>query len=190
MICPDNIDSETIVYSFGVGDDISFDLAMIKHFDLNVFAFDPTPRSIRWIKKQHLPQQFKFFEFGLADYDGTAVFLPPENPLHMSYSLLNRPETGEQSVSGQVFRLETIAKKLGHRHINILKMDIEGAEYAVIADIEKSSLLIDQILVEFHHRFDSVSIDDTKQAIKALNEMNYKVFSVSESGFEFSLIKT
>ena len=37
--------------------------------------------------------------------------------------------------------------------IDILKMDIEGAEYDVIDDIINSPVPIAQVLIEFHHRF-------------------------------------
>ena len=36
-------------------------------------------------------------------------------------------------------------KELGHNKIDILKMDIEGAEYAVINDIERSGIRPEQI---------------------------------------------
>ena len=52
--------------------------------------------------------------------------------------------------------LSTILEKLGHNRIDILKMDIEGAEYEVIEDIISSTVPIQQVLIEFHHRFSSL----------------------------------
>ena len=42
-------------------------------------------------------------------------------------------------------------RDLGHDHLDVLKMDIEGAEYAVLDDMLQSDILPDQLLVEFHH---------------------------------------
>ncbi|GIS18490.1 MAG: hypothetical protein CM15mP120_04060 [Pseudomonadota bacterium] len=42
-------------------------------------------------------------------------------------------------------------RDLGHDHLDVLKMDIEGAEYAVLDDMLQSNILPDQLLVEFHH---------------------------------------
>ena len=42
-ICPDKINENSVVYSFGIGTDISFDVSIIKKYKLNVYAFDPTP---------------------------------------------------------------------------------------------------------------------------------------------------
>src|SRR5690554_1691728 len=39
--------------------------------------------------------------------------------------------------------------QLGHKHIDVLKMDIEGAEYDVIENILSAQLPITQILIEF-----------------------------------------
>jgi hypothetical protein len=80
-------------------------------------------------------------------------------------------------------------KRLGHTTIDVLKMDIEGAEYEVIEDIVSSRISINQILVEFHHRFPTIGIEKTKNAIKQLNKAGYKIFSISESGQEYSFIK-
>jgi hypothetical protein len=87
-ICPIHITKESIVYSFGVGENISFNLSMIKKFGVNIYAFDPTPRLIAWVKSQKLPKEFHFFPYGIADYDGIAKFYPPENPEHESHSIL------------------------------------------------------------------------------------------------------
>src|SRR5262245_45261334 len=53
-ICPDSLGPQSVVYSVGVGEDISFDLALIERFGLQVHAFDPTPKSVRWVKQQSL----------------------------------------------------------------------------------------------------------------------------------------
>ncbi len=46
--------------------------------------------------------------------------------------------------------IENIMKELGHKHIDVLKMDIESAEYDVIENILNAKISITQILIEFH----------------------------------------
>ena len=58
VICPDNINQKSVIYSFGIGYDISFDLSIITKFNVPVHAFDPTPRSIQWLRDQKLPDNF------------------------------------------------------------------------------------------------------------------------------------
>jgi FkbM family methyltransferase len=186
-ILPENLSKDSIVYSFGVGTDISFDLDMILTYQLKIHAFDPTPRSIAWVKNQNLPNSFSLFEYGLANFDGNTYFELPENETHISGKISS--ENRNKRISVPVKKLSTIAHELGHSHIDVLKMDIEGAEYDVIEDILQSSLQIDQILIEFHHRFKEIGIAKTEKAVKQLYNAGYKIFHVSASGEEVSFIK-
>ena len=189
--CPSNITENSIVYSFGIGEDISFDLTLISNFKVCIHAFDPTPKAIQWIGRQELPEKFNVNYFGIADYDGIASFAPPEDPNYVSYSCHPNSERSKGIIKAKVYRLKTIMEILNHSRIDILKMDIEGSEYSVIEDIVKSDLDIRQILVEFHHGIHHIhaNLQDTKRSINILNESGYLVFSISLSGLEYSLIK-
>jgi len=186
---PEKITENTIVYSVGVGREISFDLDLINKKNVTVYAFDPTPRAKEWIRTQKLPEKFKFFDIGVADFDGIANFYEPENPRSTSYSLVEQGKHILRVVKCPVKRLKTIMEMLGHKKIDILKMDIEGGEYKVIEDIIKSKIQISQILVEFHHRKKNIGIYKTKRAITSLRENNFRIFYISPKGEEYSFIK-
>jgi len=142
-IATDKIDASSVVYSFGIGEDVSFDVAMIERFGLTVHAFDPTPKSLKWLETQPLPRNFVLHEYGV------------------------------------------VMGELGHERVDLLKMDIEGAEYQVIEDLCNSNVRPGQVLVEFHHRFPNVTVKATKDAIAQLRSMGYLLFFVSASGREF-----
>jgi FkbM family methyltransferase len=187
----DNIHSHSVIYSFGVGEDISFDLELINQYEVIIHAFDPTPRSIEWVRKQNPPSNFILHEYGLANFDGHATFLPPANPLHVSHSILDfRKQHHDRTdiTSMPVKKMHTIMTELNQSKVDILKMDIEGAEYQVIDDLISSGLLPTQLLVEFHHRFPSIGIKKTNDAIVKLRKVGYKIFSVSPSHEEFGFI--
>jgi hypothetical protein len=78
--------------------------------------------------------------------------------------------------------------ELGHKKIDILKLDIEGAEYDVMKDIYSSSIRPKQILIEFHHGFPNVGIQETKNAIETIRSMGYDLFSISDTNEEYSFI--
>ena len=51
-VAVEKITKDSVCYSFGVGEDVSFDLELINRFGVVVHAFDPTPRSINWVRAQ------------------------------------------------------------------------------------------------------------------------------------------
>jgi FkbM family methyltransferase len=183
-----NLNAHSTVYSVGIGEDASFDTALIEKFGLTVHGFDPTPRSIEWVKRQGFSDRFVMHEYGIAAFDGKVSFNPPENPDHVSYTLLDRPLTEAKAISVPVKRLSTIVKELRHAYIDLLKMDVEGAEYDVIDDISESNIRPQQFVVEFHHRFPGVGVKRTEDAIDRLRAMGYELFSISATNEEFCFI--
>lgn len=189
-VASNSLKQDSVVYSFGVGTDVSFDAGLIKMYNLKVYAFDPTPKSLEWIKKNNsLPDGFIFNPWGISDEDKMEKFYPPSNDAYDSFSIGNIQNTDKSYVECQVYRLKTIKKKLNHSKVDLLKMDIEGQEYDVLNDILDSDDLSPQIAVEFHHRFIKSGANKTKDVIKKLNGKGYKIFYVSENGEEYSFIK-
>jgi hypothetical protein len=84
-----------------------------------------------------------------------------------------------------VRRLSTIGNSLGHESVDLVKMDVEGAEYAVIDDLLASGFPCDQLLVEFHHFWDG-SLDRTRDCLDRLDAAGWRLYHVSETGREFS----
>jgi len=184
-----NLNNDSVIYSFGIGEDISFDEAAINKFGCTVFGFDPTPRAIDWLRnKKKVPARFNYFEYGIDLTDGLVSFYPPENPDHVSCSVISKGRESERSFSVPMKSFRTITRELGHSNIDVLKMDIEGSEYKVIPDILSAGIHIDQIVIEFHHRFIDNGMKRTGELVNLLNNHGYKIFAVSDSGEEVSFI--
>jgi FkbM family methyltransferase len=188
VICPDSVDRESIVYTFGAGTNISFDTELCRKFELKVFIFDPTPKSIHYVLEQKLSEDYIFEATGIADYTGSAKFYLPLNPDYVS-ATIEKQSDSQSIVEVKVERLAEIMSRNRHEKIDILKMDIEGAEYSVIDDILKSGINVQQLLVEFHHRFPNYGIKKTRQTIQKLRNAGFGLFHVSDIGEEFSFLK-
>ena len=117
---------DSVIYSFGVGEDISFDLQAIDLFRCPVFAFDPTPKAVQWIRQQKTPSQFHFAELGIAATVGEMWFQAPKTAAHVSYTVSDRRGPNKKSVVAQVADLRTIMRRFHHRQIDVLKMDVES----------------------------------------------------------------
>lgn len=126
------VGADSICYSGGVGEDASFDLELIRRFGCRVFAFDPTPRAVEFGGRvSALEPRFTFLPVGLWERDGVEVFYAPRDPRHVSYSIPNLQGTAK-SIAAPVRTVASLMAELGHDHIDVLKLDIEGAEFAVL----------------------------------------------------------
>lgn len=185
------LNAGSIIYSIGIGKDISFDRAIIKKHGCKVFAFDPTPKSIEWIGEQKLPASFRYYSYGISKKTGNDKFFLPENPRGVSGSLVIHDDVDERKfIEVPMKSFADIAREFDHRHIDVLKMDIEGAEYDIIKSILKSPVTIDQILIEFHDRFFSEKENKSKMVVETLQKFGYEIYAASISYEEVSFIHT
>ena len=183
------LNKESVIYSVGVGSNIDFDLELINSFGATVHAFDPTPRSIEWVKGQQLPKHFIFHPLGLSAENGHMDFFPPSKASSTHFSPIDRYGNTNNVVRAPVKDIDTIASELNHKEIDLLKMDIEGAEYEVIEALPKNRVAINQILIEFHHMYKGIPISKTVDAISTLSNLGFELFNISQRTYEFSFRK-
>lgn len=111
-----------VVYSFGsAGNDI-FEKHLLSIIPhCEVHIFDPTCKP--------LPPPYHFHEYGVCA-SGTSF------------------KAGEKVYPCR--SMTQIVEELGHKHIDILKMDVDGAEWGLFNTTDWSKLRIGQFLVEIH----------------------------------------
>lgn len=191
-VLADRVNASSVVYGVGVGHDASWDLAMIERFGCTVHAFDPTPRSVEWVASQKWPEKFAFHPWGLATFDGEATFVMPNaDPTWSSYVMNAADGTPKhEEVRVPVRRLDTIMRELGHPRVDVIKIDIEGAEYDVLDDLVSGSLRPGQILAEFHYWHDRPAVERFRRNIDGLRRVGYRAFARSPHGPEISFVHT
>jgi FkbM family methyltransferase len=177
------IGAGSICYCVGVGEDISFDLAIISRFDCQVYAFDPTPRARQYVE-QHAgdEQNLHFSEIGLWEHDGVVRFYAPRDPAHVSHSIVNLQRT-DTFFEAPCKRLSTVLKENGHRRIDLLKMDIEGAEYRVVDSIIEDELDIGIICVEYDeawNKLDEAYVRRIRKSVSRLRKYGYSMVAVDQ----------
>lgn len=187
-VCADILPDDAIIYSFGVGKDISFEKELHQATPCEIHLFDPTPVSVAWIVKQNLPDHFIFHPYGINSMDQFIHLFPPSNPMRTSHSIVKHKWAAENPITAPAKSLQTITAELAHDHIDILKMDIEGAEYSIIEGLADILLRPKQIIVEFHHHYPEIGVEKTQNAIAQLRSLGYKLFSFSTKLEEFSFI--
>lgn len=187
------LNGDSIVYSLGVGDTIDFDLALIERSGASVYAFDPTPDAETTLDASNPPPGFRFRAWAAAGEDGELTLYPRVRSNGSISSTMFTLQADERTVDlGRTVPAYTVAgmaKQLGHDRVDLLKMDIEGAEYAVIESLLCSALRPPQVLIEFHHRHKGIGKQRTIAAIQAMQAAGYAIFYVSPNVREFSFLK-
>ena len=157
---------------------------MIDRFGCEIFGFDPTPISQDYLKSIALPAAMHVYPFGLATFDGTKNFgVPSEGDV--SFSSVTG---GSGDLNLEVRKLSSLMAMLGHDHIDLLKMDIEGDEYDCVRQILDEKIFPAQLFVEFHHGYYDIEVGRTRHAIDSLHAAGYKIFDISALGREISFI--
>jgi FkbM family methyltransferase len=184
-VVPELLHADSIVYSGGIGSDASFDEALIEQFGCHVHGFDPTP-----VGRAHgeavaaREPRFHLHPFGLWDEDAVLPFFAPRGPADDSWSALNLQQTHD-SVALEVRCLSTIMRDLGHDHIDLLKIDIEGAEYRVLGDALDAGMRISQIAVEFDEPAPTVTAP--AKLVRRLGAAGYRLVARDRSEMTFAL---
>jgi len=167
------LNKNSICYCVGAGDDISFDTELKILYDSDIFIFDPTPASKDHflklkdsIKKSEPPprvhgdpsftyrisleqlNEIKFIEQGVWTEKTLLKFHDPGIDGYVSQSVYLFKDS-KRIMELPVDRLSNIMKSLNHEQIDLIKIEIEGAEYSVIDTIVQDKLNVKMILVEF-----------------------------------------
>jgi FkbM family methyltransferase len=102
---------------------------------------------------------FTFIKKALFNKSNEIIkFFGPPNQSHVSHSISNWQNNFSKNsdyIEVATLRIIDITNLINNQDINILKLDIEGAEIQVITDLIKSNILPNQILVEFDELYKS-----------------------------------
>lgn len=140
---------EMRMLSFGIGEDISFELEIENKID-RICCFDPTPKSYNYMMSLGCDKNLYFSYYGIAKERGMVKFYYPKNPDHVSCSIDNLQNTTKY-FEAKVFTLSEFIKGYALGNLHILKMDIEGTEYDVIDYMFEWSIYPELLMIEFHH---------------------------------------
>lgn len=122
-----------------------------------ILAFEANPATFKMRERNITQNDLKdvcFYQVALFDKEGAIPFYIDENPGSGMGSLLQGRKKVENKVLVQAEKLSDYLKEI--EKVDLLKMDIEGAEVNVVNDLFDSLAIekVDQLLIEYHHNID------------------------------------
>jgi FkbM family methyltransferase len=159
------------VLSGGVGNDVSFEWALVERMQARVALFDPSPTGKKTMARlaPH-PAGVTFFPLGLAGASTAVEFGRPRDEAEGSW----RRTPGE--AADERFECVDYAGALrlaGWDGCEVLKIDIEGFEYEFLASMLRDGRGPQQIAVETHGFLPGHSERATAELKKALLAAGY-----------------
>lgn len=137
-----------ICYLAGLGEDATFDLALIAA-GCEVFSIDPTPRAISYAERVTATEsRFHLLPVGLWSENTKLRFYSPRDPSHVSHSVVNLQHT-DTFFEADCRTVAQVMSDLRHTHLDLLKLDIEGAEFAVLESLARDNVACKVLTVEF-----------------------------------------
>lgn len=180
---PAGIGERPVVFSAGVGEFIDFDLALLERHDVRLFLIDPTPSSKRYIETVRLPPNATFHALAIADRDGEIEMFSDnlEADLEATPSISSRNRGfGSKSLRVECRRIKTLMEEQRIEHLDILKLDIEGAAIAALRDTLAEGIYPGQIAAEFERpqraREVGAYLAELEQLFAQLRRAGYRIY--------------
>jgi FkbM family methyltransferase len=203
---PENfLNRDSICYLVGAGDDISFDVELKKRYDSQIIIIDPTPASKEHflrlkesMEKNEPPpkvhgdpnyvykispeklNEMVFLEKGVWTENTTLKFHDPEIGGYVSQSVFLFKDS-KKVMELPVDRLSNLMKSLNHHKVDLVKLEIEGAEYTVIDTILKDKLDVKIILVEFDEVYHAKGISHLLRIKRTCSKLKKAGYVIAHS---------
>lgn len=183
--------SNAIVIDVGCSYQAEFSVAMIERYGARAIAVDPTSKHRSALARlaDRYPDRFRHVPWAISAHNSTTTFL--ESTTNESGSLM--PDH-VNAIRDDLTRYEVttvtptaLLEHLGLDSADILKLDIEGAEYELLRNVREDDLApFRQIFVEFHHHaVQRYSVVDTRQIVQGICEFGYDSYSFDDHNYLF-----
>ena len=188
---------QPLLIDCGLGEDISFPVAFLQRFaGAKVIGVDPNPRSLEYCRAR-CPAGMEILPNALWTRAGEtlAFHLPrsqddlPQGADGVSGSLDPSHEyvAGGERIETLTVDLDTLLARTGRTDCDVLKLDIEGAEYELLGALVASGRIraAHQVLVEFHHGVTGRALADTQRIVTQLGAAGLRLIHVEGRNYIF-----
>lgn len=188
-----DLKADSVIFSAGVGRDITFEHALADKFGAKIHLIDPSPTGRETIElAENTRPEFIYHPVALAGTDGFLEMAEPTDPEEGSWLSMDGTvtETAPERKRIQVpcKTLASLIREQGHDHVDLLKIDIEGAEYLVLDSLIRDKVPIRQIAVEFHNGIlPGVPRQMTIRSLMRLHKAGYRL--VFKGGSNHTLVR-
>lgn len=172
----DFISDKSCVFDCGVNSG-EFSSEISNKFHSIIYGFEPDPRLFHCLPKI---DKCIFYQLAIYDKKDTLILNLGDS---ICSSLYFNEGAHENHCLVETTSIPDFCYLNGINKIDLLKLDIEGAEIVVLKDLQEDFLIntVVQITVEFHEFMDVTVIPEIKQIIARLKELGFYYFHFSRT---------
>lgn len=162
------IDRDAIVVDLGASDGV-FSKAINGATGCHCYAVEASPNNFAKIETS---DNIEKFHYAIKGSDGEAEFSIVDGYKHRGTLVL--PVEATSVVTIPTRSLESLLDEIGVGEVDLLKIDIEGAEIEMLESTSDETLRsMKQITIEFHDFVDPTTTEDVDRAIKRLDDLGF-----------------
>jgi FkbM family methyltransferase len=188
------LSANSVVIDAGCSYEADFSVYMMEQHGARAYGVDPTRkhRAALQALENRYRGRFVHLPFAITADDGTLTF--HESTTNESGSVLvdhvnvRNDETIPYPVTA--ISLKSLMKHVDADAVDMLKLDLEGAEYELLATVEKADLApFRQVFIEFHHHaIGQFNEADTRRLVERIRGFGFSCFSLDDHNYLFQQI--
>jgi len=160
-----------VCYGVGAGGDTSFDMELISRYGATVRAFDPVAGYVELANERAGGEsRFSAHQAALATVDGP-IRMQVTHDAHSASVSAAELYDGHEHVVLPGRTLISLMTELGDDHIDLLKIDVEGAEYELLPTLNPRALGVKILSIQLHH---TGSVRQARELIARLADQGYE----------------
>jgi FkbM family methyltransferase len=178
------IGDDWTVWSLGTGHDASFDVEVLRRWPRSrVRAFDPFARHLAGARELAGDDpRYTQHQVAIAAADGPITLTGTEDA-DTGHAHAPLPGREEPSFVASGRSIASLREELGDPAIQLLKMDIEGAEFDVLDGLDLRALGVEVLCVELHF---NVSFARARATVAHVVEQGYRLVSCDDVDLTFA----
>lgn len=177
---------DSVIVDAGCSYEADLSRHMMSAYGARAFGVDPTHKHADALHalEQESGGRFTYIQAAIAAQDGTLTF--NESLTNESGSIFNdhynMRNFESRSYQVEALSLPGLLQRLGVPQVDLLKLDLEGAEYDLLNAVSAADLApFQQIFVEFHHNaVPHLTPADTQARVQRLEGLGLRSFSLDD----------
>jgi FkbM family methyltransferase len=179
-----------IVADVGCGHEAEFSRHMIAEHDVRAFGVDPTRKHAPFLLEVERTSEGRFTYLPLAVTRENGVLTFHESNENESGSVLashtNMLHDHTNDYEVESINLLELTRRLGGGRVDFVKLDLEGAEYDLLANVSDADLApFSQLFVEFHHHCTAHTMQETLVLVERIASKGFSVFTLDQHNYLF-----